>query len=300
MVASIRERRQVWPRLLAAGAIAFALALPWRIWFTAKGLPGDGPETGYFGVFSHLDRVWPALRLNVTTLFERDLWSLAPVVAVAAIVLAVLARAWRISSYAVAFVLAAVAAGTWAFWSNVGLGLNQDEWAARRLTGTTVLVVAVLTPLLLQRAWTSAAVDTAGGTGAPGPDALLSPTRWAWAIVLVGVLSHPVSMAAGYSGSGLPGGAPRWPGYEDCVSASVPGQKVRVVIGYADSYPEAHDLRGRALAAGLHGVQVAPDGCGRARVFIDVDAPAESEMLVATARAANLKPTLESATRLTS
>jgi hypothetical protein len=67
------------------------------------------------------------------------------------------------------------------------------------------------------------------------------------------------------------------------------------VIGYADSYPEAHALRQRAEAAGLDGVQVAQDGCGRARVFVDVESPAESDVLLGAARRANLEPTLEGA-----
>jgi hypothetical protein len=291
LAASFADRRQLWRPLLAAGLIAFVLALPWRIWFTAHGFPGDGPEAGYLGAFSHLDRVWPALKLNVTTLFDQDLWSFAPVIAVTALVLAFLARAWRVAAFAGTFLLLSLAAATWAFWSNLTLGLTEDEWAARRLAGTTVLVLAVLSPLLLQRAWRS---EPAGARPQPPAfEALVSRSRWAWAVVLLGLLSHPAAMLVGYSGSGLPGGAPRWPGPSDCVSAAAPGLQARVVVGYAGSYPEADLVRRRALAAGLSGVRVAQDGCGRARVFVDVESPEESGALIAAARAANMTPTLE-------
>ena len=98
LVASFTDRRRLWRPLVAAGLIAFALVLPWRIWFTAHGLPGDGPELGYIGAFSHLDAVWPALKLNVETLFDADLWRYAPFLAGVAIVLAGLARAWKVVS----------------------------------------------------------------------------------------------------------------------------------------------------------------------------------------------------------
>ena len=63
-VASFAERRQLWRRLLAAGLVAFALVLPWRIWFTAHDLPAVGPDTGYTAPSRDLDRVWPALEIS--------------------------------------------------------------------------------------------------------------------------------------------------------------------------------------------------------------------------------------------
>lgn len=293
LVASFADRRQLWRRLLAAGLIAFALVLPWRIWFTAHGFPGDGPEAGYIGALSHLERVWPSVRLVVTTLFDQDLWRFAPVLGAAAIALALLAGAWRVSVYAGTFLVAALAAATWVFWSNVSLGLTEDEWAVRRLTGTTVLVLAVLAPLLLQRAWSSEPVSRAPAESL-GPHALLWRSSAAWVIVLVGVLSHPGSMLVGYSGSGLPGGLPSFPGPASCASGPAAGENVRVVVGYADSYPEANALRGRAVAAGLAQTEVAQDGCGRLRVFVDdIPSVAASERLISDARSASLEPTLE-------
>jgi hypothetical protein len=289
-VASFGDRRRLWRPLLAAGLIAFALALPWRIYFTAHGLTGDGPQLGY-APLSHLDVAWPALRLNVSTFLDPDRFHYVPVLAVAAIALAALAGASRIALYSGVFVVAAVAGGAWVSWTNP-VAYN-DLWPVRRLTSITVLVLAALIPVLLQQAWSSASASrlSAGRLGA----VLFAPSRAAWAVVLVGLLSHPVSMLVGHSGSGLPEGSPRWPGPAVCSSAPSPGRKARVVVGYADSYPDAHAMRQRALSAGLDGVQVAQDGCGRARVFIEADSLAESERLVAAARAASLEPTLEGA-----
>jgi len=290
-VASFADRRRLWRPLVAAGLIAFALALPWRIWFTAHGLPGDGPELGYVGAFSHLDVVWPALKLNVDTLLDADLWRYVPVLAAAAIVLAGLAGVWSLSLYAGVFVLAAVGTGTWVFWTNP-VAFN-DEWPIHRYTGITVLVLAVLAPLLLARAW-SAAQDSRAAAEPPGSDLLFRRSRVAWLVVLVGVGSHFGAMLVGYSGSGLPGGLPSSQGVSSCVAAPVADARVRVVVGYADSYPEAMALREQAHAAGLVDAQASQDGCGRVRVFVD-DLPslATSQALVAAAQAAGLRPTVE-------
>jgi hypothetical protein len=101
-------------------------------------------------------------------------------------------------------------------------------------------------------------------------------------------------MLVGYSGSGLPGGAPRWPGPGDCIVQAASGRKVRVVVGYADSYPEAYSMRDRAESAGLANTRVAQDGCGRLRVFVDhVESPTAAGALIATARGSGLPATAE-------
>jgi hypothetical protein len=288
--ASFREWRRLWPRLLAACLVAFALLLPWRIWYTSHGIASVGPDTGYDGHVSDLDRLWPAFEITVRSLFHPDLWHFAAVLAVAAIGLALLAAAWRISLFATAFLVTAVGAVTWILWVNHGLSLIHEDWAIRRFVGTPMLVLAVLTPLLLQRAW-SAGPE---GTSRLGVLSVLSrPTSAAWAIVLVGLVSHPVSALVGYSGSGLPGGWLSFPGTGGCDAAPVDGAKARLVVGYADSYPEANALRDRARAAGLDDVEANQDGCGRLRVYVDDLPPVAAQRILAEAQATGLGPTLE-------
>jgi hypothetical protein len=65
------------------------------------------------------------------------------------------------------------------------------------------------------------------------------------------------------------------------------------VLGYAGSYQDALALRRSASAAGVGEPAVAQDGCGRLRVFLGGVAPADSDRLVAAARAAGLDPSLE-------
>jgi hypothetical protein len=294
LVASFKERRELWRGLLVAAVIAFALVLPWRIWAAAHGLPTVGYDTGYDGPVSDLDRLWPALEIGLKSFVHLDLWHFAPYLGVAAIGLALLGGAWRISVYAASLLAASLAAVTWVLWVNHGFALVHDDWAIRRMLGTPVLLLAALTPLLLQRAWSSEPAPAARAVGPSGRLAVLyRPTSAAWAIVLVGLISHPGSALVGYSGSGLPGGWLSFPGSTGCDVAPVDGANARLVVGYADSHPEAAAMRERARAAGLGDVESSQDGCGRLRVYVDdLPATAAQGMLV-EAQAAGLTPTVE-------
>jgi hypothetical protein len=270
-VASSGDGRRAWRQLLLTGAAALALTLPWRIWFTAEGIPSDAPTTGYLGSFRQFDRMLPSVRLIIRTLFDQGLWPFVAGVAVAAAALAAIAGAWRLATYAATFLLAAGAACAWAIWSNTSLSFSEDDSLNPivRLTGTTILSLAVLTPLLLQLAWSGSGPRgvRARRTASPGPDALVWRSLGSWAIVLLGVLSHPGSMLLGYAGSGLPGGAPAFPSHADCVAHASEAAGGRLV-GYTDSYPEAFELRRRAVSSGLRNVRVRRDGCGRVRVSV--------------------------------
>ena len=277
-----------------------AAAIPWRIWFYSHGLPDDGPSAGPVGALEDLDRGWATTRLVVVTLFEPELWLLAPTVGVAAIALGVLARNWVVPVYAGVFLVCAAAAGIWMIWSEPGFPITTDDSLnpVVRLTGTSVLVLASLTPLLLQRAWSAHGSSVPGRPWSLGPDAFVWHSRGAWAIVVAAALAYPASMAVGYSGRTLPGGLPHFPSTADCVSAPVAGEDVRVVLGYTESYPEAETLRLRAAGVGLRGARVAGDGCGRLRVFVDdIPSAVAANAVLQRAVAGGLGATLESDAR---
>ena len=183
------------------------------------------------------------LELTLTTLFNRDLW-LRPLSRSRGDRSGAARQGWRMGVYAMWFVVAAIAGATSVLVQLDSLS-PRTSGESRRLAGTTVLVLGVLTPLLLATSWSSVHVsDVRADT--PGPDVLFHRSGAAWTIVLVGVLSHPLSMLVGYSGSGLPGSFPFLGAYASCVSASDSDRNTRVVIGYADSYPEAIAMRRRA------------------------------------------------------
>ena len=157
LAASWRTRRLAWPRLVLAGAAAFVLALPWRIWFQSRDLTGELPSSGFLGLFDHLDRPWPALRSVVGALLDTGLWLFAVPLAVVAIVLAFAGGARILPAYA-ALVYGLSAAGfVWVLWSFTELELpyDQDEGVnlLARLCGSLVVLSAGLVPLLLDAAW---------------------------------------------------------------------------------------------------------------------------------------------------
>ena len=287
LVATWGDRRFAWPRLAAVGAIAFALSLPWRIWVAANGFRSDEPQSGFLGFFDDADRALPSLRLALRAMFGYDFWLVLPVVAVAAAVLAFLAGARRPALFVAAFLGAAAAANAWVTWSHpiFGLTLDYSLNPATRFMVTPLLAAGAMTPLLLERAW------------ARGPARADRPMRplLVWGAVLAAIAVYPASMLVGYSGLRLPGGSPPFPTRDECMQAPVDGEPVRVVVGYTDSYPRANALRERAQELGA--VEVARDGCGRLRVFVDgLPSLAAGEQLAARAVAAGFEPTLESAT----
>jgi hypothetical protein len=294
--ASWNQRGWAWPRLAVAGVACYLLALPWRLWFIAHGIPGDGPTGGYLGASTDLARGWPTLRLVVTTLFDPEFWLLAPTVCAVAVVLAALARSWVPAIYALVFAMCTIAAATWIIWSDPTLPLTQDDALNPivRLTGTSILVLVVLTPLLLERAWAAGSAGVAARRADPGPDAIVWRSAGVWVVVVLAALVYPASMLAHESRAGLPGGLPRFPSTSDCVVPPISGDPVRLVFGYADSYPGARTLRRRALAAGAATTRIAQDGCGRLRVFVD-HVPSLSAGRVLESRFAlrGLSPTLE-------
>ena len=295
LVASLPERRFAWPRIALTGAAALAAAIAWRIWSASQGLPSDAPEAGYAGSLAQLDRAWPAFELVLATVFDTSLWWVTPVLGVLAIGVALVARAWRISAFALVVIGATLLATTWAIWSNPSLPFTDEdgENPVVRIAGTPLLLVVGLTPLLLQQAWSNAA-SPLRSSGVRAPRMAWTRSTYAWLVIAAAALAYPASMVAGYSGETMPGGAPRFPSVEDCMSRSDATGRVQVVLGYADVYPEASALRQRAASINLPAAGIEADGCGRLRVSVRDLTPAEGRAVLEGATSAGLvEATLE-------
>ena len=289
--ASWADRRWAWPRLAVLGAAAFVLALPWRAWVAVEGYRSDSPEGGFFAFLDDFDRARDSLWLAVRAMFGYDLWLVLPVAAVVAAALAFLAGARRGAVFTLVFIGATLAANAWVTLTNpVTISLDYSLNPATRFMVTPLLVVASVLPLLLERAWSG----KGGRPHAPTRVAVGSAWFAPWTIVLAALVLYPASMAAGFSSFRLPGGTPTFPSRAECERGPNAGEPVRVVFGYARAYAEASVLRERALGAGFETAEVARDGCGRLRVFVEkVPSVAAGEQLVTEARAAGLEPTLE-------
>jgi hypothetical protein len=154
LAATARDVRS-WPRLALVGVVAFLLSAPWRIWFETHGLPSDAPDAGGTGLFDHLDRAWPSLRLTLRVLFTYDLWLVVAPIALLAVVAAFLAGRAALAVYAGLVVALGVAGFTWITWSFPTLPITENQALnpVIRSVGALVLVSAGLVPLLLAAAW---------------------------------------------------------------------------------------------------------------------------------------------------
>jgi hypothetical protein len=156
VLVSWRDWRRAWPRLGLAAGIAFALTIPWRIWFNSRDLTGEVPGNGA-NVFQDTERWWPAFESVLAAWFDSGLWTVVLPVAIAAIVLAFLAGARLLPAYAALVYVLALAGFTWAIWAftELEVPISQDESVnpVVRLTGGVVILSAALVPLLLDAAW---------------------------------------------------------------------------------------------------------------------------------------------------
>jgi hypothetical protein len=108
-----------------------------------------------------------------------------------------------------------------------------------------------------------------------------------WLVVAVAVLGYPLAVLAF-------AGPPDFPSRDDCVLPPTGEGEYQVVFGYSESELEALELRDQVLAVGFEGAEVARNGCGRVKVFVD-DVPTREigEEVIRQARTVDLDPTLE-------
>ena len=153
LAATARAWRATWPPLIAVGLAAYALNLPWRLWWGSRHLAADLPTDGLTGPFSHLSRLWPSLHLVLRLLFGYDLWlAFVPIALVAAATSLTLAGPARETAilYLVTCVLG-VAGFTWVLWDDLTYTLNEQQSSTPipRAVGSLVLLSTVLAPLLV-------------------------------------------------------------------------------------------------------------------------------------------------------
>ncbi len=173
---TIRSWRRVWPVLLAVGAGAYAVNVPWRLWWESRHLQTDFPG-GASVLVSHAARIWPSLERVLRLRFSPPMWLLTvPLALLAAVACVTLAGRVREAAvaYLATFVLA-LAGFTWFALTNDIVSEAQSASLLPRLVGSMVLFSTVLAPVLVAplpapprtRRGSFAAVDGIGPVAGP-------------------------------------------------------------------------------------------------------------------------------------
>jgi hypothetical protein len=156
-LASLRDWRFAWPRLAAVAAVVALLAAPWRIWYLAHGIEGEGPTNAT----GSAHRLWASMRLAFDVLFSSDYWSVIVPVALGALLLAALARQFALAAFAASTVLLVTLGGGWITFAIPELAITQDLGANPivRFMGAAALLCVAMSPLLIATAWKVATRD---------------------------------------------------------------------------------------------------------------------------------------------
>jgi hypothetical protein len=145
------RRRADWPKLLAVGIVAAVATVPWRVLLAGRNVPLARPEAGGTGLFAHLDRAWPSLRLALTTVFDFNIWLVTAPLTLVAVALAFAAGARRLPAYVLLLYVFAIGGFTWATWAYPSFPITRNPAVNPivRLTGEAALLAPALVPLLL-------------------------------------------------------------------------------------------------------------------------------------------------------
>jgi hypothetical protein len=166
LLAAGREVRAVWRPIAVMVAAVIAVAVPWRIWYVAHGIGGEGPSNSGLDPSENVERFWSSIRLAVEVLLDYGYWSLAAPLALGALVLGALTKARMTVVFFGALVVLVTIGGGWITWAipeleiTEELGLNPIV----RFMGAASLTCIAATPLLLASAWS--AVTDANAEGA--------------------------------------------------------------------------------------------------------------------------------------
>ena len=163
LLASARRWRATWPALAIVVAVTLAVAAPWRIWYVAHGVAGEGPTGSGVNLTENPERLWPSLRLALDVLFDSGYWSVMVPVALGALVVAALARANTLVVFFGTLIVLVTLGGGWITWAIPELPITQELGGNPivRYMGAAALLCVAASPVLLASAWSAA---TKGGS----------------------------------------------------------------------------------------------------------------------------------------
>jgi hypothetical protein len=147
-----RRREGLW--LAGVALAAYAVNIPWRIWWSSRHLASDTPPGGILHATGHTERIVPSFKLVLELLFSSSLYLPAVALALAA---AVVSLARRDRTVIVLFLVTlglGIVGFAWVNWSDPTLTLTTEGALnpTSRAVGALVLLSIAMAPLLLTQA----------------------------------------------------------------------------------------------------------------------------------------------------
>ena len=153
LATTVQTRRWAWPRLVAVGVVAFAVNLPWRLWFGSKHFTGETPGATLGQLLDHVGRIPPSIWLVVRLTFGWHDWLLAAPLGAAAAVVALVWGEKRLSAFFLVLCGLILFGFTWILWAVDSLPIEPtDVTPMPRAVGALVLLSVAFAPLLLASA----------------------------------------------------------------------------------------------------------------------------------------------------
>jgi hypothetical protein len=155
------RRKKLWWPIVGVTAAAYALNVPWRIWWSSRHLWPDTPPGGIIHATLQYSRILPSLRLVVEVLFRYDLWRLAFPVGALAAVLALTTSARAVGRLYLACAATAIVGFAWATWST-GIPITENPGLnpTPRADGSLALFSLAIAPVLVARVVSAAPLRT--------------------------------------------------------------------------------------------------------------------------------------------
>ena len=168
LLTSARSGRSVWRALGVSAVVVALVAVPWRIWYIARGVAAETPTGGGLDPTENAARLWPSLRLAMDVLFSSDYWSVIVPVAIGALILAAVVRAYTLTVFFGALLVLVTLGGGWITWAVPDLPITQELGGNPivRFMGAAALLSAAASPVLLAATWSAVNGKTTKTDGA--------------------------------------------------------------------------------------------------------------------------------------
>jgi hypothetical protein len=151
IAATVWRSRRASVTIAGLAVAAYLVNVPWRLWWTSRGLLSDAPPGGVFHVTADSDRIFGGLGLVLRLLFDYHHWLVPVPVAIAAAVAGLVGRRRELPILYLVTAALAIVGFAWIIWSDPSLPIStkQSMTPIPRAVGAIVLLSAVLAPLLV-------------------------------------------------------------------------------------------------------------------------------------------------------